>query len=203
MANKPNHLLACLTRNVPVKSYISAIQDENLRRQTNNRQINECFKRLYAKLYSTEIDEERLGAGSLLDHLCFPQISEGQSESPISILEIDKAIPTLQSGKCPGEDGFPVEFFKVMKGKINKLLLRVFNKSFEDSALPKSMYRANITLIAKKNKNPELCSSYRPISLDVDNKILSKILAVRLENVVNTICGCRSDRVYQGSKLLS
>uniref|UniRef100_A0A3Q1F1B9 Reverse transcriptase domain-containing protein n=1 Tax=Acanthochromis polyacanthus TaxID=80966 RepID=A0A3Q1F1B9_9TELE len=90
--------------------------------------------------------------------------------------------------KCPGEDGFPLEFFKVMKGKINDLLLRVFNRSFEESKLPESMYRANITLIAKKNRNPDLCSSYRPISLfNVDNKILSKILALRLEKVVNSI----------------
>uniref|UniRef100_A0A8C5HT91 Reverse transcriptase domain-containing protein n=1 Tax=Gouania willdenowi TaxID=441366 RepID=A0A8C5HT91_GOUWI len=177
LANKPNRLLARLARNAPIKSYISAVQDENQQRQTNNRQINESFKRFYTKLYSSEIDKERLGKDQF-DRL----------ESPISILEIDKAISTLQSGKCPGEDGFPVEFFKVMKGKINKLLLRVFDKSLEESVLPESMYGANITLIVKKNRNPELCSSYRPISLlNVDNKILSKILALRLENVVNTI----------------
>lgn len=120
-----------------------------------------------------------------------PQISEDQVnllESPISLLEVDEDISTLQSGKSPGEDGFPIEFFKVMKGKINNLLLRVFNKSFEDSKLPDSMYRANITLILKKNRNPELCSSYRPISLlGADNTILLKILALRLEQVLTSI----------------
>lgn len=45
LANKPNHLLARLARNAPVKSFISAIQDENGQRQTNNRQINE-FKKI-------------------------------------------------------------------------------------------------------------------------------------------------------------
>ncbi|KAJ0009658.1 hypothetical protein NQD34_001360 [Periophthalmus magnuspinnatus] len=106
-------------------------------------------------------------------------------ESPITQLEVDKAISTLQSGKCPGPDGFPVEFFKTMKAKIGSLLLRVYNKSFEEARLPKSMYQANITLIPKKSKNVELCSSYRPISLlGVDNKILSKILALRLEKVM-------------------
>lgn len=120
LANKPNRLLARLARNAPIKSYISAIQDENQQRHTDNRQINESFKRFYTKLYSTDIDDEKLGAGSLLDHLCFPQISEDQSdllESSISISEIDKAISTLQSGKCPGEDGFPVEFFKSNEGE--------------------------------------------------------------------------------------
>ncbi len=69
----------------------------------------------------------------------------------------------------------------MVKRKINNRLLRVFDKSFEDSKLPESMYRSNITLIAEKNRNPELCSSYRPKSLlSVDNKILSKILALRM-----------------------
>lgn len=134
---------------------------------------------------------KRLRAAGFLDHLCFPQLSEGQTnllESPISISEIDKAISTLQSGKCPPEDGFPVEFFKMIKGKISNLLLSIFNKSFEDTRLPESTYRSNLTFIAKKNRSPELCSSYRPISLfNVDNKILSKILALRLEKVVNSI----------------
>lgn len=72
------------------------------------------LKKFYANLYSSEIDLGRLRTGHFLDNLIFPHISEDQAtllESPISQLEIDKAISTLQSGKCPGEDGFPVEFF--------------------------------------------------------------------------------------------
>lgn len=61
----------------------------------------------------------------------------------------------------------------------------VFNRSYEDSNLPEFMYRANIILIAKKNRNPELCFSYRPICLpSVDNKIRCKIVALRLEQAV-------------------
>ena len=75
-----------------------------------------------------------------------------------------------------------------MKNKLNKLLLRVYNKSREGSKLPDSMYQANITLIPKKDKNPEMCSSYRPISLlGVDMKILSKILTNRLECAVTHV----------------
>lgn len=40
LANKPNRLLARLTRNAPVKFSISVIQDENGHRQKDNRQIN-------------------------------------------------------------------------------------------------------------------------------------------------------------------
>ncbi len=42
--NNSNRLLARLVRNAPVKSYISAIQDENNQRQISNRQIMRASK---------------------------------------------------------------------------------------------------------------------------------------------------------------
>lgn len=88
--------------------------------------------------------------------------------------EIDRAISSLSLGKTPGADGFCVQFYKIMKSKINKLLMQVFNKSFEKKELPQPMYLAHIIVIPKKGKDPEQCSSYRPISLlIVDLKILS------------------------------
>lgn len=71
---------------------------------------------------------------------------------------------------------------------MNKLLQRVFNKSFEEEELPKSMYLAHNIVIPKKGKGPELSASQHPISLlGVDVKILSKIMANRLERVVTDI----------------
>jgi len=50
------------------------------------------------------------------------------------------------------------------------------------------MYLAHTIVIPKKGKDSELCASYRPISLlGVDVKILSKIVANRLERVVTDI----------------
>uniref|UniRef100_A0A8C6UCR3 Reverse transcriptase domain-containing protein n=1 Tax=Neogobius melanostomus TaxID=47308 RepID=A0A8C6UCR3_9GOBI len=190
-ANKPNRFLARIAKNAPSNTFITSMMDSGGIRRVENREINRCFRDFYTNLYSSQIDISRLHSGLFLSDLEFPKLSEAQAnllESPITQLEVDKAIGTLQSGKCPGPDGFPVEFFKVMKGKISSLLLKVFNKSFEGGTLSKSMYQANITLIAKKDKNSELCASYRPISLlGVDNKILSKILAIRLEKVMCSI----------------
>lgn len=200
--NKPNKLLARLARKAPAKSFISAVQDENGQRQMNHRQINDTFKRFYEKLYSSETDLDKLKEGNFLNSLNMPQLSNDQAsllEGPITLLEIDKAISSLNSGKSPGADGLPIEFYKVLKGKINKLLLRVFNKSFEQLKLPESMYIANITVILKKDKNPELCSSYRPISLlGVDMKILSKVLTHRLEQVVTHIVGADQTGFIRG-----
>lgn len=112
--NKPNRLLARLARNVPPKSFITAVQDENNQRQMNNIQINNRFERFYEKLYTSELEPVKFKEGHFLNNLTLPQLSEDQAgllEGPITLLEIDTAISSLQSGKSPGADGFPVEFF--------------------------------------------------------------------------------------------
>ncbi len=54
---------------------------------------------------------EKLKEGRFLNSLTIPQLSEEQAnllEGPIALLEIDTATSSLQSGKCPEADGFPV-----------------------------------------------------------------------------------------------
>lgn len=83
-----------------------------------NCKINDSFTNFYASLYSSEIDMTRLTSGFFLNDLTFSRLSEEQVnllDAPITQLEVDKAISALQSGKSPEADGFPVEFFKVMK----------------------------------------------------------------------------------------
>ena len=66
--------------------------------------------------------------------------------------------------------------------------LEMLEHSFTSGILPQSLREADITLIYKKGKNPEDCSGYRPIALlNQDLKLLSKILALRLEKVLPSI----------------
>lgn len=62
------------------------------------------------------------------------------------------------------------------------LLLKVLNESAERGS------QATISLIHKKGKDPLETASYRPVSLlNVDTKILAKVLTTRLEHVLPTI----------------
>lgn len=71
---------------------------------------------------------------------------------------------------------------------IAPLLLDAFNESLEKGSLPATFYQASICLLQKKGKDPLEPASYRPVSLlNVDNKILAKIMATRLEKVLPTI----------------
>ena len=88
----------------------------------------------------------------------------------------------MQSGKAPGPDGYPTEFYKKFVDKLAPLLLRMFNDSLDRGALPQTLPEASITLLLKPGKEQTDCGSYRPISLlNVDSKILAKVLALRLK----------------------
>ena len=94
----------------------------------------------------------------------------------------------MQTGKCPGPDGFPIEFYRKYFDKLGPILLDVYNESYTLSKLPSTLMQATISVILKKGKDPLAATSYRPISLlPVDLKILSKLLALRLESVLPLI----------------
>lgn len=118
-------------------------------------------------------------------------ISQHQCENlerPLDGQEIEHSIKEMQSGKTSGPDGFPVEFYKKFSSQLTPLLLSLFNHSFERSALPQSLTEVLITVLLKPGKDSTECSSYRPISLlNVDMKILSKVLAASIGTVITDI----------------
>lgn len=61
----------------------------------------------------------------------------------------------------------------------------MYADSFQKQQLPQTLTMADITLILKRGKPPDYCSSYRPVSLiNVDNKILFKVFAKRIEDII-------------------
>jgi hypothetical protein len=73
-------------------------------------------------------------------------------------------------------------------------LHKLFHKIEVEGTLPNSFYEATITLITKPQKDPPKIENFRPISLmNIDAKILSKILANRIQEHTKTII--HSDQV--------
>lgn len=94
----------------------------------------------------------------------------------------------MQNNKSPGPDGFTCEFCKKFTPQLAPILQAMFKEALSLGTLPLTLRQASISLLAKKDKDPLLCSSYRPISLlNVDFKIPPKVLAKRLEGAIDII----------------
>ncbi|KAI3363559.1 hypothetical protein L3Q82_012167 [Scortum barcoo] len=78
--------------------------------------------------------------------------------------ELYAALMSLKSGKAPGIDGLPVDFYKSFWSVLGEDLLEVFNNCLERGLLPLSCRRAVITLLPKKGDLQEL-KNWRPVSL--------------------------------------
>uniref|UniRef100_A0A8C5E548 Reverse transcriptase domain-containing protein n=1 Tax=Gouania willdenowi TaxID=441366 RepID=A0A8C5E548_GOUWI len=93
----------------------------------------------------------------------------------------------MQSGKAPGIDGLPVDFYKAFWPEMGRDLLRVLRDSLRTGRLALSCRRAVLTLLPKKGDLQDI-KNWRPVSLLCsDYKLLSKVLATRLRKVMESV----------------
>jgi len=99
-----------------------------------------------------------------------------------------KALLMFPNGKSPGKDGLTAEFYKGFWNLLGQQLTDSLNFSFEHGELSNSQKQAIIRLIDKKDRDRRYTKNWRPISLlNVDVKIASKALVLRLEKVLPEI----------------
>ena len=189
--DKASKLLASQARHFTSSRLIPQIKSPTGTMLTNLKDINDHFSVFYASLYSSECQDSTVLIDSFFENITLTPVDEqlnSKLENPLTLSEIAGAITAMQSGKSPGPDGFCVKFYKISSSLLSPLLLAMFTESFDSGHLPPTLTQASISLLAKKDKDPTLCESYRPISLlNVDFKILAKALALRLETLLPSI----------------
>ena len=108
-------------------------------------------------------------------------------DSDFSVDEFTSVVKQLKCGKVPGLDGLSVDFYKKFWEHISSFYIDVLRYAFSQGTLPTSMRRAVIVLLPKTGDRLNI-SNWRPISLlNVDYKILGKMLANRLSRVLPNI----------------
>ena len=147
-------------------------------------------KSFYHNLYKStnKNNEDSQSTSSFLNNLNIPKLSKEQQttrEGKIYPNECETALRSFENNKALGNDGIPIEFYKTFWSLISNSYMNCVNKSFEKGEISSSMKQAIITLIEKKDKDRSLLENWRPISLvNVDAKIISKVIATRIKNIL-------------------
>ena len=148
----------------------------------NTKDILHCFKQFYNNLYAEEPVDPSIN-NKFLENL--PKISEDDNNfitKSISKQEILKALNDMKTNKSPGSDGLTCSFYKKFFNVIGEILVVMFQQCYKTGEMTNSQKLSYITLICKDSSNADDMKFYRPISLlNVDRKILSKILTNRLK----------------------
>lgn len=101
--------------------------------------------------------------------------------------EIRSTLFSLPKNKAPGPDGFSVEFFTSAWDLVGKDVISAVKSFFTTSVLPRQVNATVISLIPKVSGADKL-SDFRPISLcNTVYKVISKIIASRLQDLTPDI----------------
>lgn len=120
-----------------------------------------------------------------------PTLSDNEAmelDAPITLDELYKAVKLTNRGRSPGIDGIPAELYLELWNILGPIWLNSINSAIRKGYFHKDLNTALISVLHKPGKDPQNCSSYRPISLiNADIKIYSKVIAMRLDKVAGKL----------------
>ena len=168
---------------------------------SDSKEILRELEFFYKGLYTSKF---KIGQPSFqeFENLERPRVSDDDRlnlDGPLRENEIIQALKSSKNNKTPGTDGLPVEFYKMFWQDIRPYLMAAYEYTYEVGIMSYSQRQGIITLLPKKDKDVLLVKNWRPISLlNVDYKILAKILANRIKKVVHYLIGVEQTGFIDG-----
>ena len=186
---KPSRFFFRLEREHFERNSITSVLNSDDVEVFSRAEIERVHVQFYSRLFSNDpIDD-------FCKQLCLNSLESSLSgehrvsyEGPLSLLELTNSVKSLNLGRSPGSDGLSVEFYLRFWDCLGPLLHRVANQCFLDGELCDSMKGSVTRVIFKKRGDIKNLKNWRPISmLNVDYKIISKVITTRLSNVLEFI----------------
>ena len=167
------------------KSSSLLIRDDGLVVTDLNDIMNEQY-RFYQDLYHSDANISFECENQTDCYLSKSQIDELSQN--LKIGEIKDAIMNMPDGKAPGIDGLPIEVYKVLWPQIGNVIYEAYIDVFENESMYSEAMNGVLNLIPKAGKDTRYLKNLRPITLlNVDYKIIEKVIAARIQKVLPDI----------------
>lgn len=171
----------------------------------------DVIQKAFVEYYSNLLQRKEHGNDTQLqDYLAImPRLNDEikeRLEESISVKEVESAIDELPIKKSPGPDGLTAAIYKKYKNVVAGFVHAVVLEAHDKNRLPPSFLNTYTVLIPKSDNAQQLqyVKNYRPIALsNVDYKIIMKILAKRLQNVICEIVGEHQTCGIRGRSILT
>ncbi|KAL9687653.1 hypothetical protein QQ045_032060 [Rhodiola kirilowii] len=112
--------------------------------------------------------------------------------------EVRSAIFSMGPLKAPGIDGFPALFYQKNWSRLRGHVMEMIRRFWMDGVLDDRINNTLIVLLPKKH-NADKMADLRPISLcTVAVKIITKVLAARLQGILNQVISCCQSAFIKG-----
>ena len=186
------------------RKHIRKLRLENNDLITESNEILSEASKFYEQLYKTSNVEEDNDGIFLNDNI--PKLTQENMiscEKEITENECYKALQTFTNNKSPGNDGLSKEFYLKFWRELSQPLMECYVHSQREGMLSVSQRQAIIVLIDKKDKDRQYLTNWRPISLlNLDYKLLTKILANRIKPVLSSIISPNQTGYVQDRSIL-
>ena len=155
--------------------------------------------------YFRNIFKEEINSRPRFENLDFKHLLPSQISmltEPFTHKEIDLAVASCEGNKAPGPDGLNFNFIKSAWEVIKHDIYDMVEKFWATSHLPKGCNTAFVALIPKI-ESPSGFKDFRPISMvGCIYKIISKLLARRLQQVMDHLVGPLQSSFIEGRQIL-
>ena len=162
---------------------------EDGRELNTNEEILEAQKTFYAELYEKDKDVNFTLENSY--GIKVPAELKENQEIQLEIQDLEKAIKGMNNNKTPGEDGIPVDFYKVFWRDLKLPFYNMMLHTFQEKQLHETARKGILNLIPKPGKDSRIIRNLRPITLlNTDYKIIEKAIANKmipaLDHIIHT-----------------